>query len=259
MEKRTIYNFLSFLLIISFFSFTIAQDKEHSGGHDIVHWSYKGETGPLHWGDLKSEYEGCKTGKSQTPINLTDAYKSQLGKLKYSYSDQSLSILNNGHTVQINFKPGGSLIIDELKFELLQYYFHTPSEHVVNGKHYPMEMHLVHMNTNKELGVMGLFFIEGNKNIELQKILDNAPKKINAEKLVSSVTVNPSAFFPYKMDYYHYFGSLTTPPCTEGVSWIVLKNQVEASKEQIEKMESILGENARPVQSLNKRFLLESN
>ena len=121
-----------------------------------------------------------------------------------------------------------------------------------------MEMHFVHIDSNKEPGVIGLFFTEGNKNIELQKILDNAPKEINAEKHVSSVTVNPSAFFPYKMEYYHYFGSLTTPPCTEGVSWIVLKNPVEASKEQIEMMKSIIGENARPVQKLNKRFLLES-
>ena len=221
MRKKTIFSFLSFLLFLLIFSFTNAQDKEHSGGHDKAHWSYEGETGPLHWGDLKPEFAGCSTGKSQTPIDLSGAYKTQLGSLKYSYSDQPLSLVYNGHTIQINLKAGGSLIIDGQKFELLQYHFHTPSEHVLNGKHYPMEMHFVHIDSNKEPGVIGLFFTEGNKNIELQKILDNAPKEINAEKHVSSVTVNPSAFFPYKMEYYHYFGSLTTPPCTEGVSWIV--------------------------------------
>ena len=204
MRKKTIFSFLSFLLFLLIFSFTNAQDKEHSGGHDKAHWSYEGETGPLHWGDLKPEFAGCSTGKLQTPIDLSDAYTANLDKLEYSYTDQPLSLVNNGHTVQVNFKPGGGLIIDGVEFELLQYHFHTPSEHVVNGKHYPMEIHFVHVNKNKELGVMGLFFKEGSINTELQKILDNAPQKINAEKHVSTVNVNPSAFLPRAIKILNY-------------------------------------------------------
>ncbi len=256
--KRNISALASALFLSFTISFYGISQQKHAGGHETQHWSYKGETGPLHWADLNPEYAGCGTGKFQTPIDINKTYKTNLSKLNFSYTEQSLSVINNGHTVQINFNPGNTVIIDGEKYTLLQFHFHTPGEHTVNGKHFPMEMHFVHKDSKGELGVVGLFFVEGKKNLELQKIIDNLPEEINETKSVSSVKINPANFLPYKMDYYHYSGSLTTPPCTEGVSWIMLKYPVEASAEQINALKKIMGENARPVMPLNKRFVLES-
>lgn len=243
------------VIILSFYG--LSQEK-HSGEHKATHWSYKGETGPLHWADLNQEYRGCGSGKFQTPIDINKTYKSDLDKLKFSYSEQPLSIINNGHTIQVNLNAGNTIMIDEEKYSLLQFHFHTPSEHTVSGKHFPMEMHLVHKNSEGELGVVGLFFVKGRKNLELQKIIDNLPSEINKVKSVNSVKIDPANFLPYKTQYYYYSGSLTTPPCTEGVIWVVLKHPVEASAEQINALKKVMSENARPIMPLNKRFVLES-
>lgn len=248
------------VMIVAFAVSLYSQNKKHDKHHDkAVHWSYSGETGPLHWGELSPEFAGCSKGTSQTPIDLKTGYKTNLDKLQNSFYAQDMRIINNGHTIQINFGAGNSSVIDGIKFALLQFHFHTPSEHTVNGKHYPMEMHLVHKNDKGELGVIGVFFKEGKENSELQKIIDNFPGEIGKETTVKSVKINAADFLPADKNYYHYFGSLTTPPCSEGVSWVVIKAPLEASKKQIEQFEKIMHENNRPVLPLNKRFLLESD
>ncbi|MDX1795859.1 MAG: carbonic anhydrase family protein [Hydrogenovibrio sp.] len=226
-----------------------------------VHWGYSGKEAPRYWADLSPKFGLCKTGKNQSPINLMDEIAvgtTSLPGFDVHYRDNVLKILNNGHTVQVNYPLGSYIKINNHRYELMQFHFHTPSEHQYNGFNYPMELHLVHRDGYGNLAVIGILFQEGKANPTLQKILDHLPKKPGKEEIVSSVTINPNKFFPAKKQFFKYSGSLTTPPCTEGVYWMVFKQPIEASALQLQQMNEAMGENARPIQKLFSRSLLKS-
>ncbi|MEM6754146.1 MAG: carbonic anhydrase [Cyanobacteria bacterium P01_C01_bin.38] len=220
-------------------------------------WGYIGEKGPENWGTLSSEFAVCQSGKNQSPVNLQSAVDADLPELKIDYKDSPLRIINNGHTIQVNYQPGSFLTLDNQRFELLQFHFHHPSEHEVDGVTLPMELHLVHKNQKGALAVIGIFLKEGEANPTLQKVWQAMPMKKSREKTVSDVSINASNLLPEDQDYYRYFGSLTTPPCSETVNWIVLKEYVEISSPQVKKFAQVFPMNARPVQLVQSRFLLE--
>lgn len=245
---------------------THAPAKAHAkAGHKAdhkAHWGYSGATGPAHWGDLDPKYISCKTGKNQSPIDIQD--KKAVGTvglpgLEVVYGKPELEIINNGHTVQVNYPIGNSYMkVGGHRFELLQFHFHTPSEHQLNGFNYPMEMHMVHKDNAGNLAVLGVIFKQGAHNAELQKIIDHLPKDAGKKHRHKQVQVDLRAFFPKDTRFYKYSGSLTTPPCSEGVYWMVFKQPIEASADQLEAMEKVLGANNRPVQPYYSRHVLKS-
>ena len=222
------------------------------------HWEYKGETGPEHWGDLASEYTTCKTGASQSPININfnKLVEANLGKIDFNYKEATPKIINNGHTIQVDYQNGSEIKVGDDNYKLQQFHFHAPSENMVNGKPYQMEMHLVHKNDKGDLAVVAVFFNEGESNAELQKAWDFMPKTAGSNAMISNISLNATKLLPKEQKFAHFKGSLTTPPCSEGVSWFVMKQPMQASREQIGAFLQTIGENARPVQALNNRFVL---
>lgn len=242
----------------------IAESGDHqktgaSGGHGAkVHWGYSGPKGPENWGELSSAYSLCKTGKHQSPVDITDSKSAGLAKLSFNYQGTGLRVVNNGHTVQVNYGPGSDFTSGHANYQLLQFHFHTPSENAVNGRPYPMEMHLVHKDGDGVLGVVGVFLEEGPENPALQKIWDHLPTEVNRETSIDSVVVNARDLLPPEGSYYRFVGSLTTPPCSEGVQWHVLQEPIKASPAQIKAFMTLIGNNARPVQPLNARLLVKT-
>lgn len=221
-----------------------------------VHWGYAGHAGPEHWGSLKAEYAVCSTGKMQSPIDLAQANTAGQIPVSTDYKEAPLTILNNGHTVQVNFPAGSSMTSAGQEFYLLQVHFHTPSEEAINGKRFPMVAHFVHKDAKGALGVLGVLFEEGAANSELAKIIAAAPKHERAAAAVAGVTINPADLIPSTLSVYRFQGSLTTPPCSEGVNWHVAQSTVTASADQLRAMATILGNNARPLQPLNGRLVV---
>ncbi len=232
--------------------------KEKPTSCENVAWGYSGEAGPENWEDLCVGFADCD-GKEQSPINILPekAVKNEKAfSLKFDYKNTPVSILNNGHTIQFNVQGGSFLNLGENTYELLQFHYHALSEHTVNGKHFPMEVHFVHKGKNG-LAVVGVFFQEGESNALLDNYLENFPKKKGTYK--ADKTIPLAALIPQNLAYYHYDGSLTTPPCAEVVDWYVLQQPITASKEQLTKMAVILSSNYRPVQPLNGREVSRNN
>lgn len=226
-----------------------------------VDWGYAGKNGPRYWGDLSPEFATCKNGRNQSPIDLRDAKAvgtQGLADLDIRYRDVPLKVENNGHTVQVNYPLGSYIKVGGKRYELLQYHFHTPSEHKKEGFHYPMELHMVHRDGDGNFAVIGVIFQEGEENDSLNTLLKVLPKKPGKQKIYSGLSLNPVYFIPANTEFYKYSGSLTTPPCTEGVYWMVFKQPISASAEQIQQMNEVLGENSRPVNPVNARTLLKS-
>jgi carbonic anhydrase len=217
------------------------------------HWGYSGEGGPEKWAKLDPAYATCATGKSQSPIDIVDAAKSNLKPIKLDYHGGTSEILNNGHTVQVNYRPGSALVVDELRFELQQFHFHAPSENTFNGKHFPLEGHLVHADKDGHLAVVGVMFTEGASNPVLAAMSKLIPGAEGEHHALTSLQ-DAIQMLPTDRHYYRFTGSLTTPPCTEGVRWLVLQKPSTASKAQIDAIAKAAGfPNNRPVQPLNKR------
>lgn len=221
-------------------------------------WGYTGQAGPEHWGELSAEYQACQLGTHQSPIDLNGAIVAALPPIRLDYQETPLRIVNNGHTIQVNYEPGSTLTIGDQTFELLQFHFHHPSEHLVQGKAADMELHLVHRNASGELAVVGVLLTAGAENPVIKSIFAAMPDRPGPEQLQSQVTLNVQDLLPADLGSYRYFGSLTTPPCSEEVSWIILQQPVTLSSSQIRQFASLFPGNARPVQALNQRFLLRS-
>ncbi len=224
-----------------------------------IEWGYTGAGSPEHWGTLSPEYQVCQAGTQQSPIDLEGAIDASLSDIQIEYGEIPLKILNNGHTIQVNTEPGNTLILDGTPFELIQFHFHHPSEHTVTGEPYPMEVHFVHQSESGELAVLGIFLKEGQENAALKPIWDAMPSQVQPETQISGSTVEIASILPANRSVYRYFGSLTTPPCSEIVRWVVFEEPIEVSSAQIEQFVEIFPLNARPVQPLNRRFLLMSN
>jgi carbonic anhydrase len=223
------------------------------------HWSYEGQEGPTHWGELADEYKMCSEGVNQSPIDLIADYNADLPSLEFEYYSSTVDEINNGHTIQQNIKPGSFLRIPERgeNFELKQFHFHSPSEHTVGGKSFDMELHFVHAHANGGLLVVGVLMNEGEEHPVLKKLWAFMPEKAG-DTSQQPVAFEETGLLPPTDDYFTYGGSLTTPPCSEGVRWIVLKRPIEASAEQIATFKSRIGEaNNRPIQSNNARLIID--
>lgn len=225
-----------------------------SWAHDH-HWSYES---PDQWGEINADFATCKNGQNQSPIDIRSTVNGQLQPLAVKYNAKQKSIVNNGHTVQINVQDGDDIKVDDETFTLRQFHFHTPAENMINGESFPLEVHFVHSSAQGGLAVMGVMFKPGAMNPTLEAILRSVPAKVNEEKRLNK-PLDLSSLKPVNKQYYRYSGSLTTPPCTEGVRWLVMKDAVYASPAQIASFEKILGEhgNSRPVQTLNGRVIVE--
>jgi len=252
MPKFLIVAFAS-LLSVFLCSSAIADMSSHA---HKVHWDYSGEGGPENWGKLKSQYETCHSGKSQSPVDLKAPTNADLPDLQIDYKPAPMTILNNGHTVQVNYPSGSRMTVGGQSFDLLQFHFHTPSEHTINGKAYAMEMHFVHKTEDGQLGVLGVMIEEGAHNSAAQKIWDHLPLTKSEAITHSNVKIDGGSLLPQKHNYFRLMGSLTTPPCSEEVNWHVLTQPIEFSAEQIKKFKLAFPMNARPVQPLNARLLV---
>ena len=248
---------VSFIIVLLTLGFVFYPNAKSALSHPI-HWSYKGEDDPSHWGNLNSEYLNCKTGHQQSPINIAQTQMGNLSNIEFNYKDTPLKVSNNGHTIEGRYEPGSFIKIDGKRYELLQFHFHAPSEHTVDGKNYPMEAHLVHRSEDGQLAVVGIFLKEGKINDLIETLWAYIPTQLG-EKIVHGVSVNASVLPPDDKSYYNYIGSLTTPPCSEGVSWHVMKTPIEVSSGQIAKFTSIYSGNSRPVQPLNRRIVKVKN
>jgi len=223
-----------------------------------VHWGYEGHEGPENWGSLSKDFAICSSGKNQSPINLTKTIEAKLSPIKIDYKAVPLSIINNGHTIQVNYAAGSSISLDGHTFDLLQFHFHTPSENHIDGKSFPMEGHLVHRDAEGNLGVIAVMFNEGTKNPFIDTIWQHMPKKAGSTNTVSDVSINVNDMLPVNRDYYRFNGSLTTPPCSEGVVWMVLKNASQVSKQQVNEFHTLMGhDNNRPIQPCYARPVLK--
>jgi len=227
--------------------------KEHKS-----HWSYSGKTGPEYWSEINTAYSLCNNGREQSPVDFGKAELIKLEPIKFDYKNSPLNLINNGHTIQENISNESNLIIDGKKYHLVQFHFHTPGEHTVNGHHYEMELHFVNQDAEGKYAVVGVFFTKGKFNKELQKIIDNLPEKVNKMVKNNSIEIDLENLLPGSRSYYHYTGSLTTPPCSENINWNVFKTPLEASAKQMEALKAVMGSNSRPVQKLYKRIVYEA-
>ncbi len=224
---------------------------------DEVHWSYEGENGPANWGKLSADFRSCSIGLQQTPIDITGATQGKLAGIDPAFRPMPLRILNNGHTIQVNCDPGSATIIDGRPYELLQFHFHHPSEHLLAGKKFELECHFVHRSGQGNLAVLGVFLKPGAANTALAPIWAAMPKLEGPEQS-AGVTIDPAALLPREHGFFRYIGSLTTPPCTESIIWSVFRDPIELSAEQVKQFAALFPMNARPIQPLNQRTLTEA-
>jgi len=228
-----------------------------SAGESHAHWGYQGHSGPAHWAELSDKFSTCGSGTRQSPIDIrkTAAMKAKLPSIAFDYKASALEVINNGHTIQANYTPGSGMSINGKHYDLLQFHFHTPSENTVNGNPYPMEMHMVHKNSQGKLAVVAVFIKSGKQNARIQKLWDVMPGHAGDKKNIAG-RLTAADLLPTSRSFSHFKGSLTTPPCSEGVNWYVMDEPIELSDAQIRQFAHVIGKNARPVQSLNDRFIL---
>lgn len=216
-------------------------------------WHYEGAHGVEHWGE---QFETCGEGLNQSPVNITETLSAKLAPLHIDYQGQVSELINNGHTIQANVSGQNTLDIEGETFTLKQFHFHTPSENTIKGKQFPLEVHFVHASSQGQLAVIAAMFETGPRgNATLGNLLNSLPE--TGETRIPGATINPADLLPRERDYYRFSGSLTTPPCTEGVRWYVLKEPQASSPAQTTALHEIMGDNARPVQPLNARVILQ--
>ncbi|MBF0622303.1 MAG: carbonic anhydrase family protein [Magnetococcales bacterium] len=230
-----------------------------------AHWSYEGSAGPDKWASLG--YPHCK-GSNQSPIDIKHASMTEMDDISFSYKSTSLNAVNNGHTVQFNYDSGSTITVAGKSYSLLQFHFHSLSEHTVGGLHSSMEMHLVHKASDGTLGVVGVFLQpktdaghgngHGSDSDPWETVFGALPGA-SGLKLSGSQSFNANDLLPHTRSYYHYSGSLTTPPCSEGVNWFVLQEPVRIDAKKLARFQSIFDSNYRPVQPLNSRHLYEKD
>ena len=221
-------------------------------------WSYSGGTGPERWGDLSPSYSACKAGKEQSPIDIRDARSEGLPPIRFEYKPAILRIVNTGHTGQVNYPAGNIITIGSDRYELKQIHFHRPSEERIGGKAFDMVIHFVHANMKNELAVVSVLLQPGAASASLDRIFAAIPKAVNKEVEMKGTTINAADLLPRNTAYYTYVGSLTTPPCSEGVKWFILKTPATVSSEELKTFATFFELNARPVQALGARVVEQS-
>ncbi len=246
------------------------------------HWTYNGDFGAEHWGQLAKEYSLCGSGQVQSPININNTVSAKSFDLNFSYQGVPLQILNNGHTIQVNYSTesndeeshvsingerhalpsaiqyNSGLSISGEYYKLLHVHFHSPGEHHIGGKPYVMEAHFIHENNQGQRAIVGVMMKSGKSNKFLSQLWPHMPTSKAGPNTINGVSINAEDLLPNSKSYYHYRGSMTTPPCSEGVRWFVMRNSVEVSDAQLNKFLSVVGKNARPMQAVNQRPLIRS-
>ena len=229
------------------------------------HWNYEGIEGPDHWAMLEPSYMTCEAGRQQSPINIEmPQHDENQEELTFHYQPTPLTVRNNGHTIQVNYQEGSFLRLNGKPYKLRQFHFHDPSEHHIDGDTYPMEMHLVHQDDKGHTLVLGILMAFGKENQVFsragaslkEQTGHRLPPKVG--EISTDVPFNVMDLLPSNTHHFSYHGSLTTPPCSEGVQWIVLKTPLEISKVQGERFVTTIGPNARPLQSLGEREIKEN-
>ncbi len=229
--------------------------QEHG---DTPHWTYEtgSEEGPANWGELSEEFALCSTGKTQSPIDVAATIAVDISDIEFNYGPSALNILNNGHTIQVMYDAGSSITYNGVTYDLVQFHFHHPSEHTLNGDVAPMEIHFVHRDANNNLAVVGVMLMAGDADsAAYADVFANLPPE-EAEVTTLDATVSAMDMLPAAKTYFTYTGSLTTPPCSEGVRWLLLDTPIELSVAQIEAFAAIFEVNARPVQPVNARDII---
>ncbi len=221
------------------------------------HWSYDSVTGPDHWGDLEAANRVCAVGTQESPVAIDDSISARLPPLRFAWTAQADTIVNNGHTIQLNFADGGQLKVGRNAYKLVQFHFHHPSEHLIDDKTSAMEIHFVHQHELGGLAVVGVFVKPGQRNAAFARVMRAMPEGAG-DPVKADAAINPLALLPPTRGYYRYEGSLTTPPCSETVEWLVLKTPIAAAKSDIAAFAKLYPMNARPAQQLNRRFVLRS-
>ena len=224
-----------------------------------AHWSYSGADGPEHWGDLDPSFAACKNGTRQAPINIADAKLADLPPIRFDYQLAPLRIINNGHTIRVNYAPGSWIVIGNKRYQLEQLHFHHPAEEEIAGRRFDLVAHLVHQSADGQFAVVSILFKQGAANPFLQQVWNHAPTEPGKEIEIKKVVLNVADLLPTGRNYYSLAGSLTTPPCSEGITFYVMKDVQELSAEQIAQFAKLYPDNARPIQPTNGREILESH
>ncbi len=253
------------LLAVGVVGCTPADEQVDSEHGEAVQWGYVGEVGPERWAELSEEFALCGSGTRQSPIDLAGAAPMPAGTAAGWSIDVSIGqvadtghghvvdVLDNGHTIQATYDEGSTVTAGGVQYHFLQFHFHAPSEHTIDGRHFPMDVHLVHQSDAGDLLVLGAFIEEGESNPAFQTLIDGLPSAPGEERRLENVEIGVDAFIPSTDEYYRYEGSLTTPPCSEGVRWVVFTEPLQASAEQIAALDAAMPENNRPVQPLGSR------
>jgi carbonic anhydrase len=231
---------------------------DHTAPAHGAHWTYEGATGPAHWAELDPAFAASSEGKAQSPINLVTAAAkagNAATSLRLAQHEHVASLLDNGHTIQVTVEEGGTFTTGHGTYQLVQFHFHAPSEHTIDGRSFPLEVHFVHQSADGHLAVVGMLFVEGPANEDLAKVIAHFPAGSGQSAHLPAEKIDLDLHLPADPTAYNYAGSLTTPPCTEGVDWYVLRQPVTASREQLAAFAARFGDNHRPVQPLNGRTI----
>ncbi|WP_149179714.1 carbonic anhydrase family protein [Streptomyces sp. TRM49041] len=234
---------------------------EKAGKKEGVHWGYEGVGGPANWATLAEDFEACEAGHEQSPIDLDDEKVAEAPvdkAITIDYKPVTAEPVNNGHTVQVNVSAGSRIVIDGIPYDLKQFHFHLPSEHTEDGEHSAMELHLVHADKNGNPAVVGVLMDEKAGTSAFAGLFKKLPPEEGATAEITE-PLDLTAFLPGDRDQYQYEGSLTTPPCTEGVKWTVLKDPVQVAPEGVAAYKALFPKSNRPTQPLNERELTAVN
>jgi carbonic anhydrase len=226
---------------------------EHAG-----HWSYQGSSGPQAWGRLKPEFSQCAAGKRQSPIDIRDGVALDLEPVEFDYRPSTFSVIDNGHTVQVDVAPGNAIEVNGRRYALQQFHFHRPSEERIDGRQFEMDAHLVHKDAEGRLAVVAVLLERGAAQPLLQTVWNHLPLDKN-DPVSARAQIDLAQLLPADRRYYTYMGSLTTPPCSEGVLWLVMQQPVPVSPRQIDAFARLYPMNARPLQQAAGRLIKQSN
>lgn len=237
---------------------SVRMERLSAQDHAGPHWSYDGHDGPDHWGELDKTFAACQQGHRQSPIDIRSSTPSDLPPIQFAYKPSPLHIVNNGHTIQVNYAPGSFITVGDKRYQLVQFHFHHPSEEHINGKGFEMVAHLVHAAPDGGLAVVAVLLDPGAANSVIGRIWPHLPAHEGPEVKLDHMQIDVTELLPADRKYYTFSGSLTTPPCSEDVTWFVLKSPEPISQAQANAFGQIYPRDARPVQPLYGRTVLAS-
>ncbi|MBO9689623.1 MAG: carbonic anhydrase family protein [Mitsuaria chitosanitabida] len=228
-----------------------------SAPRSSIPWGYTGEGAPDRWGQLQPEFRQCAIGTRQSPIDLRDTIKVDQEKIQFDYKPSNFSVVDNGHTIQVNVAPGNSIQIMGRRYELVQFHFHRPSEERINGRQFDMSVHLVHQDAEGRLATIAVLLERGQDQPLVQTVWNYLPLE-RGDAYEAPVPIDLGNLLPKERGYFSYMGSMTTPPCSEGVLWLVFRQPVPVSSQQITVFSRLYPMNARPLQAQTGRLIKES-